>query len=100
MFDPFTILSAETVVFELGLVFKTVAHLDFYANIELTADCLLVIDPMSKTNGLDVIVDVVVVDVVFGANVAYAVIAFCTVVSGAIAVWPRKHWRRINNKIQ
>lgn len=70
MFDPFTTLADEIVVFELGRLFKTVDHLDFYARIELTADCLLDIDPMSNTNGVDVVVDVVVVDVVLGANVA------------------------------
>jgi hypothetical protein len=75
LFDPFTTLADEIVVFELGRVLKTVDHFDFYASIELIADFLLEIDPMSNTNGVDVIVDVVV-DVVFGADVASAVIDF------------------------
>lgn len=97
MFDPLTTLSADTVVFELGLLLRTVDHLDFYDNIELIADCLLFIDPRSKTNGLDEVVDEVVV---FGADVASAVIVFWMVVSGAIAEWARKVWRRIRNRIQ
>ena len=100
MFDPFTTLADEMVVFELGRLFRTVDHFDFYARIELIADCLLDIDPMSKTNGVDVVIDVVVVYFILGADVASAVISFWTVVSGAIAVWPKKVWRRINNKTQ
>lgn len=85
MLDPFTTLSADTVVLVVGRVFNTVAHFDLYDKTELIADCLLLMDPMSNTNGdeaVDVVVDVVVG---LGADVAYAVIIFCSVVSGAIA---------------